>query len=281
VDELSRHFPLAGNIGEVISRVKDPETFAHDCETIGIPHPVVQRDKPFDPKNWVMKIAGAAGGTHVRTASTCESPKGNYYQRRLSGTAVSCLFIASPNGAQLVGFSRQWQSPIAGAPYRYGGAVRLARFPTKDKAMIGRWLDGLVERIGLRGLCSADFIRSISGYYLLEINPRPGATLDIFDTTPTPLFEAHIRACRGGDVSLARARGSVASMIAYADRALASLPSFQWPQWSADHQPAGSTLDAGDPVCTVFGSGPNAAIARQNMRANARLLEHNWLGNRP
>ena len=58
--------------------------------------------------------------------------------------------------------------------------------------MIGGWLSGLADRAGLLGLCSADFIRSEDGYWLVEINPRPGATLDIFDSPEAPLMEAHL-----------------------------------------------------------------------------------------
>ena len=61
-----------------------------------------------------------------------------------------------------------------------------------DAATIGGWLSGLTRRAGLVGLCSADFIRGADGYQLIEINPRPGATLDIFDSAEAPLMEAHL-----------------------------------------------------------------------------------------
>ena len=60
--------------------------------------------------------------------------------------------------------------------------------------MIAGLLSALAARTGLTGLCSADFIRNRDGYHLIEINPRPGATLDIFDCFEVPLMEAHIRA---------------------------------------------------------------------------------------
>ncbi|RUT92049.1 hypothetical protein EOD12_35280, partial [Mesorhizobium sp. M7A.T.Ca.TU.009.02.1.1] len=49
------------------------------------------------------------------------------------------------------------------------------------------------RRAGLVGLCSADLIRGPDGYKFIEINPRPGATLDIFDDVDAPLIEAHLR----------------------------------------------------------------------------------------
>ncbi len=133
-------------------------------------------------------------------------------------SSISALFVADGNTAQIVGFSRQWTSPAPGAPYRYGGAVRLRRFDRQDAATIGGWLSGLTRRAGLVGLCSADFIRDGDGYHLIEINPRPGATLDIFDSAEAPLMEAHLRACEGELYDCRALPNSMASMITYARR---------------------------------------------------------------
>jgi len=54
----------------------------------------------------------------------------------------------------------------------------------------------------------------------LEVNPRPGATLDIFDAPPG-LFGLHVAACAGRLERGWRAPpGAAASAIAYADRRL-------------------------------------------------------------
>jgi len=271
VNQLATHFPLDGNTGNTIQHVKHPESLAAECAALKIPHPAMRRTAPPDPENWVIKVAGAAGGAHVQTTAQA-GREGSYYQQRLTGTPISALFIGDGRRAHIVGFSRQWQSPAPGAPYRYGGAVRLTRFARQAAAQIGTWLDALTERTGLVGLCSADFMRTCEGCILLEINPRPGATLDIFDDPAAPLFEAHLRACRGEPFVLPRQSGSVASMVAYSDRELASLPAFQWPTWTADHQTAGSRLAAGDPICSIFGSGESAAAARRHMNRNARTM---------
>lgn len=280
VDQLSMLAPLAGNNGETIKRIKHPETLADYCAALQIPHPTMQRGLPSDPENWLMKTVGGAGGTHVQSANNHDRKDASYYQQRLHGTPISALFVGDGQRAHIVGFSRQWQSPTPGAPYRYGGAVRLTRFPRRDANMIGNWLNGLTARAGLVGLCSADFMRGPSGYHLLEINPRPGATLDIFDSPVAPLFEAHLRACRGMQFDLPNVSGSVASMVTYARQELPSLPMFDWPDWTADRQNPGSSLASGDPICSIFATGKNAAAARRNLNRNARQLEYNWAGNR-
>jgi uncharacterized protein len=280
VDELARHFPLAGNGSASIRRVKDPQSLAADCAELGIPHPPFRWEAPPDPENWVVKTAGGAGGAHVRRANGDIQALGRYFQRFVPGRSVSALFIGDGQGARIIGFSRQWTSPAPDAPYRYGGAVRLRRIDRQDAAAIGGWLDGLARRTGLVGLCSADFIRNADGYQLVEINPRPGATLDIFDSTEAPLMEAHLRAAKGEAYTIPRFGDSMASMIAYASAPVAHFPEIAWPDWTADHQSPGTRLVAGDPVCTVFARGPNAEATRRIVVAQARQLQCRWEGDR-
>jgi predicted ATP-grasp superfamily ATP-dependent carboligase len=263
-----------------IGRVKGPQKLAEDCAALGIPHPEFRWDTPSDPENWLMKTAGGAGGGHVAPANGAAATPGRYFQRFLRGQSVSALFLADGERAHIVGFSRQWTSPAPGTPYRYGGAVRLRRFDRNDAATIGGWLSGLTLRAGLTGLCSADFIRSDSRYHLVEINPRPGATLDIFDSAEAPLLKAHIDACRGKPFRVPRFDDCMASFVTYTSRPIDRFPKIAWPDWTADRQPAGSTLAAGDPVCTVFARGTNAAGTRRAAEAHAARLSRHWEGER-
>ncbi|SFT87100.1 ATP-grasp domain-containing protein [Mesorhizobium sp. YR577] len=278
LDRIARKFPLAGSSGQAVRRVKDPETFAADCSALGIPHPELRRDPPADPENWLVKTAGAAGGTHIHRAKNEKAKAGRYFQRFIPGKSISALFVGDGSSARVVGFSRQFLSPAPHAPYRYGGAVRLRRFDRKDAAMIGGWLTALTAQADLVGLCSADFIRNDNGYHLLEINPRPGATLDIFDTDEAPLMEAHLRASRGEAPRLPGFSDCMASTIAYTDRPIPSFPQMAWPQWVADRQSAGSSLDAGDPVCTIFANGPSAHVAQHALNRRVRELQRQWAG---
>lgn len=281
VDEIARHFPLAGNDGTAIRRIKDPETLAADCAELGIPHPAICRETPPDPENWVVKTAGGAGGAHIVRANGTAIEPGRYFQHFVKGYSVSALFVGDGHRARVVGFSRQWASPAPAAPYRYGGAVRLRRFDRERAAMIEGWLSGLVRRTGLVGLCSADFIRGPDGYRLMEINPRPGATLDIFDDRDAPLMKAHLDAACGKPFRLPRFADSMASMIAYASAPIARFPAFAWPDWTADHQSPGTSLIAGDPVCTVFAHGPSAGATSRAVKARIAQLRPHWAESAP
>jgi predicted ATP-grasp superfamily ATP-dependent carboligase len=279
VDEIARHFPLTGNSGSTIRRVKDPLLLATDCAELDIPHPAFQWNQPPDLENWVTKAAGGAGGAHIRRANGEASASGRYFQRFIAGTNISALFVADGDAAHIVGFSKQWVSPAPATPYRYGGAVRLRRFDRAETATVKGWLSCLVRRASLLGLCSADFIRAKDGYRLVEINPRPGATLDIFDSDDAPLLEAHISASRGEAFRLPSFDDCMASAIAYARRPVPDFPAIDWPDWTADRQSPGTRLIAGDPICTIFARGPSVATTCRTVKTRARQLEAHWHGN--
>lgn len=276
IDAIARRFFVAGNSARTIRAVKDPESLAGLCTSLMIPHPEISMDQPERLDGWLMKLAGGAGGSHVVRADGDAVKPGRYFQRFVAGRSISALFIADGREARLVGFSRQWSAPSETSPYRYGGAVRLLRYHKRKRAQIAEWLTALTARTGLVGLCSADFIDGQSGLSLIEINPRPGATLDIFDSEETPLLREHLNAVRGATVKRPAYAGSLASAIAYTSHPIRLFPSIEWPDMTADHQPPGSVLAAGDPICTVFASARSAASAEQAVKNRVRALAAHW-----
>ena len=281
IEAISRKFAVAGNTAETVRLVKDPAGLARLCSELSMPHPDIRFDAPEHPQEWLTKLAGGAGGSHVKPANGDAYGHEHYFQRFIPGKNLSALFLADRDKAHVVGFSRQWSSPSKHAPFRYGGAVRLRRFDREKTTQIENWLTGLAKRTQLAGLNSADFIDGPSGLHLIEINPRPGATLDIFDNDQTPLLREHLRAIMGSNISMPAYKGSAASAIAYTAKAISAFPKIDWPALTADHQMSGTTLAAGDPVCTVFAAAPSASAAMRAVKSRVKELSINWRGDFP
>jgi predicted ATP-grasp superfamily ATP-dependent carboligase len=281
IEVIAERFTVAGNSAETVTSVKDPASLAQLCAELGIPHPDIRFDAPDNPEAWLTKIAGGAGGSHVKPARSNSPDGGRYFQRFVPGRNLSALFLADRKQAHIVGFSRQWSSPSKNTPFRYGGAVRLRRYDREKAPQIESWLSALTKRTGLTGLCSADFIDGDGGLYLIEINPRPGATLDIFDNEETPLLREHLRAVTGSNISKPVYKGSAASAIAYTAKAISAFPEIEWPTLTADHQMSGTALRAGDPVCTVFATASSAEAAERAVRSRVKQLGVNWRGDFP
>jgi predicted ATP-grasp superfamily ATP-dependent carboligase len=271
--EIARRWALLGNDPETVARIKDPLAFAAICRTCAIPHPSTALDPPAEPAQWLIKRAGGAGGLHVRRARAEDTAEpGRYFQRQVAGESISALLLADGRHALVLGFSVQWPAPSAQHPYRYGGAARPASLAPGIERRLRDAIRRLMAEVPLRGLNSADFLVDGNEFRLLEINPRPGATIDIFEPQEGSLFALHVAACRGTLPQIAPQFGPPsAAATVYAERDL-RIPDIAWPDWMADRSYPGTRIAAGDPVCTVLAAAETAEAAKALVGHRAQII---------
>jgi uncharacterized protein len=130
-------------------------------------------------------------------------------------------------------------------------------------------LDGLVRELGLVGLNSLDLIVDGDDFHILEVNPRPGANLDVFDRAdPAGLFGLHVAACEGRlPERWTPPPQATAMSVLYAERPLWVPRRPSWPAWVADRPAPGARIAAGAPICTVLAAGPSCAAVRDAVAA--------------
>jgi predicted ATP-grasp superfamily ATP-dependent carboligase len=263
LDRIAARWRLLGNAAATVAAAKDPARLAEICGCRGIPHPRWSVRAP-PGGNWLGKRRGGSGGAHV--GGRMGEGAAMYFQERVEGGPVSALLLADGETAMLLGLSEQWASPGEEAPWRYGGAARPANIGAAVANELADAATAIVEALRLVGLNSVDFLVNGDDFWLIEVNPRPGATLDIFDDGGVPLFALHVDACLGRLPRRAPVfSGGAAAAVVYARRAIASFPAVEWPAWCADRQPGGTPVAAGAPVCTVRAGGANAAEARRQV----------------
>lgn len=264
---IAARWPLLGNTPETVEAVKNPWRFAQTLAEHGIPHPEiapVMAGPP--PSGWLIKRQGGAGGVHISPIPAFGEglpPPGvsHYRQRQVAGRAISALFVASAAGARIVGFSEQWTAPSPGEPFRFGGALSPADISPTIAGRLADAVKQLTLSFGLVGLNGADFIVGPEGWWLLEINPRLGATLDIFDSAGGALFKAHMASLAGTAPRVEQPAGARALQIVYAPAPISDVPPLDWPPWSADRPPAGAFISRQAPCCTVLASAETACEA--------------------
>lgn len=273
---------LYGNAPETIARTKDPRVFFGLLDRLSIPYPEVSHALPPDPAGWLMKRIGGSGGGHVERARAGAAPgSACYFQRRTSGRSVGVSFLADGRSAFLLGLSEQWSSPGAGAEsYRFGGLLQPADVSERIAGALPAMLDALVGELRLVGLNSLDLIVDGDAFHVLEVNPRPGANLDIFDGDDRiGLFGLHVAACEG---RLPRQwtppSKATAMSVLYADRPLRVPMHVVWPVWVADRPAPGARIEGGAPICTVLAAEPSrdsvrAAIAARTAFVFAQLRD--------
>lgn len=262
ISTLSKRSRLLGSGANAIKRAKDPHEFFALLDRLGIAHPETRLSPPDNPAAWLSKRIGGSGGAHVIPCTQVRSTRGRYFQRRLTGAPVSLLALAHEDGVAIAGFSRQWTIGSGPRPFRYGGAAAPISL---DRAVETRMVEAatsLCRELNLIGLVSFDFILAEATPYLLEVNPRPGATLDVLDPPGRALLRAHIEAARGSSVTLMPAGEPRAAAILYADAGPLRVGDVAWPVWSADRPAAGTTIPRHRPIATVFASGSTADEAR-------------------
>jgi predicted ATP-grasp superfamily ATP-dependent carboligase len=274
--DLATLAPLIGNTPETIAATKDPFAFAALLSRLGLPHPAVF-EAPPPGGVFVSKRRGGAGGTHIRPAGAKPiADRNRYYQVVATGQPFSALFVANGHAARIVGFSRQWTAPTACAPFRYGGCVGPVALPRRLARVIADACNALTASLGLIGLNSLDMLIEGDDFTLLEINPRPGATLDIFDGLPPEamLWNWHFQSVHGELPSaLPMHQGAArAAAILYADATTTIPPAIRWESWVADLPAPRSLIPAGAPICTVLAQGADAAAAEALVRARSAAL---------
>ncbi len=213
---------------------------------------------------WLAKGRGGSGGGHIKPAA--QAVRGAiYYQRTVPGIPISALFISDGANAKIIGFSSQWTLPTVDKPYRYGGAAQPATLAPDVAASLTAAVGRLAAAVALVGLNSVDFLVDDKRFWLVDINPRPGATLDIFEfeARQGSLFFLHMSACAGKLLPTPHSDGSAkAAAIVYAENDIGSVPSLAWPHWTADRPRSGSMIKAGEPLCTIYASGSDVTAAR-------------------
>jgi predicted ATP-grasp superfamily ATP-dependent carboligase len=273
---LARGRTLLGNSPDTIALLKDPARFFALLDEFNIAHPETRLDPPADVALWLVKRRGGAGGTHVKPARPRHrAGRHRYFQKLQSGRSLSVLFAADGREASVIGCNEQWTAGNGQlAPYRYGGAVSGILLPEHVVARVATMLNHLVAATGLIGLNGLDFILDAAEEpQVLEINPRPTATLDLYDANfADGLFAVHVRAC-GGELpqvpGLAPAR---AHAIVYATDAMRVPDDMQWPAWCTDIPENGSFIAGGAPLCSVHAEADTSVQARDLTMDRLRLI---------
>lgn len=264
ISKLEACWPVYGNRAEVIKSAKDPVHLSDLLTRFNISSPPVCSAPPENGR-WLVKQKGACGGHHVSGFDHNKTyPETHYFQMYQEGKSLSVIILANGKEAQIVGYNQCWTENDAS--FRFGGAVAIRDFSQHKKVV--SIVNKISRSLKLIGLCGLDFILDKDDQInVLEINPRPVATLDLHDTKPVNLFSAHLASCRGELNDISTAGGLYcAKSIVYAKNSVV-VPDIEWPEWVADIPHTSQNIRENEPICTVYSEAENAD--------NAIKLVHN------
>jgi predicted ATP-grasp superfamily ATP-dependent carboligase len=281
--ELEQRFSVIGNHSSVVRQVKDPSVFFNMLEKFALPFPefFTDKDKPEVLKgNFLIKKTGGAGGGHIKLYQEGNALTSAFYlQALLRGKNYSTTFIADGESFYVLGHNETWNRNKNG-DFTFAGAVSNIYLSDELCQQITDAIGQLVPSFNLKGLCSLDFIVEETGQYsILEVNPRPTATFELYDTQES-LFAEHLAAFNGkmrkpeSDPALSKGQ-SRALEVLYAGKSI-TIPRTEWPDWVTDRPKPGKLIASGEPICTMRAAansaGKNKALLKQRETMLKKLL---------
>lgn len=265
--------PLIGTAPADQRRVRDPATFFGFLKACGFAYPPVRHHGATQAAGWLAKDAGGCGGWHItRAEPATPSPRSpqRYLQREMRGVSMSATYIANGRDAVLLGFNEQIVRPLGALPWVYHGVLGPVPVTEAVRSEVGAALRALAPTFSLRGLGSLDFLLAGDRVLVLEVNPRPPASLALYPQVGSGgVLGAHLRACRQDELPVVAERVSApvnGHQIVFAPRALrlddATLTHWATGSQLHDRPRAATRFAAGEPVCSVSARGANADLVK-------------------
>jgi len=293
--------PLLGNPRATIDRVRDPQRFFTALREQHIPHPETRFEAPVESPGWLKKDFGSSGGWHVVPSParhnrqgkqiTAAEATGVYFQRRSDGQPMSVLFAAAADRAHLIGISELLVRAHGARPYVYHGALGPIELRSGLVDELSGSITALVRTFGLRGLGSLDFLLDGDSIRVLEINPRPSASMAVYDAGfAAGLIQVHVEACAGNlpthssASSVTTIRGELIVFAKHAVRVERKQAERLLAFGCHDVPQPDSDIPTGAPLCSVSAQGDNpqtvrASLARQEAAVLAMVQNRNEASN--
>jgi predicted ATP-grasp superfamily ATP-dependent carboligase len=283
VRQLSDGRELLGTPAELLPTVRDPWEVAAAAKAAGARAPETRsiHELPAPsgarPGMWLRKPLRGGGGRGVRGWMGGRLGATEILQRRAYGLSCSAVAIGNGREATPVGITEQLHR---GSGFQWAGNMTPPRVPDGERAELEGKLSAVctevTTRFGVRGAFGVDAIWDGHDAWVLEVNPRPPASLELFGPGG---FEAHVRGARRlglPTVGWPQVAGCAkVKLVLFADRVMRAPDPTWWPSGLVYDIPhAGETIKRGAPVCTLISATDDAAeVADLGTRLLAALAD--------
>lgn len=296
---LTDNFPLLGNTPQVLRQVKNKENFFSALDLCSIAYPSVLNNVPQDYcQALLVKSITGCGGQHIHYVDDKTTLKPDeYLQVYLEGESISVLFLAENTGeeslAHIIGFNTQWLAPSESQPFRFGGIASQAELTNACKNQLSEIVNKLSTHFQLVGLNSLDVVIRNEEIFVLEINPRLSASVELYAQDCLDccidLIGLHVACCKGKPLAASvrsqlgklcqQIKSARALQVLYAEKDMTISATNDWPDWVKD-RPFIKTPDELNyvnlvkemPICTVNSQGKSVLSAKSILKTRV-----NWM----
>ena len=280
VETISGRFPLLGNGRRALELVRDPFWLAEVTRFGGFLMPEVRASPAgiATDGSWLVKPVASGGGEGISPwrGLLAADPGTVYFQARLAGRSLGATFVRDDSGCHWIGLTRQYLGR-PGNPFAYRGS--LGPWPVSESTQrtvvaLGRLIG---DQADLRGLFGLDLMEAEGRVWLIEVNPRYTASVEVLEiarnrsilsnhlqafgitTEAAPAGLPTTAAVVGKVILSARSSGRLGHPISAATAGVADIPH------------AGTYFEWGQPIMTVFGRGDSVGTCRRDLARRVRL----------
>jgi predicted ATP-grasp superfamily ATP-dependent carboligase len=264
-------------LAQSVHQVRDPQLFFRLLDDLNIAYPSVSFNSPIG-HNCLLKRADMEGGLGVSCTifgSENDLDAGCYFQQKVDGLPFSVLFLADGKSSRIVGFNTQWVvADNPSQPYLFQGMANRYDLSDQNQRLIEKWITSIVVETGLQGLNSIDCLDVDGELFVLEINPRPSASVTLYDLDYAHgLLAEHINCFTGEAWSDAQKQGQVRGMwVVYAPADLQIHKHLKWPPWVSDRPVINSVFNCGEPLCTLQASADTVTLVKHKLMQRCAMI---------
>jgi predicted ATP-grasp superfamily ATP-dependent carboligase len=292
VARLAAGRTLLGCAPETLRAVRDPAVLGASLSSAGFAYPrtfsaaqaPVRADRA---RRWLRKPVRGGGGRGVREWRGGRLADGLVVQERISGLPCSAVAVADGRSAVLLGVSEQLvgRRALGARGFKWCGNVVPPRLPADERRALTRIVQAICAHLaaafGLRGVFGVDVVWDGARPWVVEVNPRPVASLETIEAVHgVRSFAAHVEACAGrlppaGETLLAEPAHAAGKAVLYATENVRMPDTHDWPARGIRDVPhAGEPIAAGRPICTLVAIGRSPEAALDDLEARAAALRH-------
>ena len=290
IDRWAQIRPLLGNRGAALRAARDPQQVASVLPRHGLLVPATSLSPDTVPTDgsWLVKPLSSAGGMGIRPrlGSPEADLPGCYYQQFISGEPYSGVYVGNGANSVLIGLTEQ----LVGR--RWGGATDFRYCGSIGPAAVGHDIRRQFESIGqvlaagfgLQGLFGVDAIVNADGVWVVEINPRYTASVEILEKSlGLRVIELHLAACEHG--ALPEPGGTAnelwGKLIVFAGQRInwsprcmehCGEPTPFGTSSLADIPQPGTVIEPGWPVATILACGATRAVVSERLVSQSERL---------
>jgi predicted ATP-grasp superfamily ATP-dependent carboligase len=248
--EILRRFAerceIVGNDAETVREVRNWKNLHLFCRKNSILVP-----ETVDGIEYVKKPKRSGGGIGIQRLSRY------VVQKFMKGDHFSVSFLGNGKQAEVVSVNEQLigRKEFGARKFWYCGNITPISLDSREEiAGICRRLTG---HFRLKGNCGMDFVMG-DGLYVMEVNPRPQATLEIVERAfDLNLFLLHENAFKGEIEKIGNPIKTWGKAILYAEKDVIMPKTHKWLDynWIKDIPHPSEHISKSEPVCTVIADG--------------------------